>query len=337
VVDCIEVGYSKAFKVPLVFSAQSVPLSLKAILGSEILSRGISLRMVGFIGLGVMGKPMAKNLVKAGYPLTVYDIREQSVRELVKSGAAAASSVNEVARRSDVVITMLPGPSEVEKVVLGDNGVLDGAMEGSIIVDMTASTPSLARRISQEADKKHVETLDAPVSGGEGAAIEGTLAIMVGGKRLVFHECEGIFAAMGKNVVYVGDSGAGHTTKLANQIIVAINLAAVSEALIFAKKVGVSPDLVCEAMKHGLGGSAVLDVKGPRILRGNFAGGGKLKYHMEQLSYVLEESSKLGVPLIMTALVQQAIVELCGQGKGDLDHSVIANFFERLANVEIKK
>jgi 2-hydroxy-3-oxopropionate reductase len=291
--------------------------------------------MVGFIGLGVMGKPMAKNLLKAGYPLTVYDISRPPVEELVQDGAVRASSVNEVARRSNAVITMLPGPSTVEQVVLGPNGVLDGASEGSVIIDMTASTPSLARRISEQAGKKHIETLDAPVSGAEQAAIQGTLSIMVGGKRSVFQECEGILGAMGKNVVRVGDSGAGQATKLANQIIVAVNLAALSEALIFAKKVGVRPDLVCEAVKHGLGGSAVLDTKGPRILSRDFVGGGKLKYHMEQLSWVLEESGKLGIPLIMTALVQQAIIELCNQGKGDLDHSVIVNFFERLANVEI--
>jgi len=311
------------------------PPSLKPILASEVLSGRLALRTVGFIGLGVMGKPMAKNLMKAGYPLTVYDISKTRVEELVQDGAVGASSVNEVARRSDVVITMLPGPSHVEQVVLGHDGVLDGAAEGSVIIDMTASTPSLARRISQQADERHVETLDAPVSGAEQAAIDGTLSIMVGGKRSVFHECQDIFGAMGKNVVHVGESGAGHATKLANQIIVAINLAGLSEALIFAKKMGVRPDLVCEAIRHGLGGSAVLDTKGPRILNRDFVGGGKLKYHMEQLSWVLEESGKLGIPLIMTALVQQAIIELCNQGRGDLDHSVIANFFERLAHVEI--
>jgi len=282
-----------------------------------------------------MGKPMAKNLLKAGYPLTVYDISRPRVEELVQGGAVDATSVSEVAKRSDVVITMLPGPSEVEQVVLGHNGVLDGATEGSIIIDMTASPPSLARRISQQAGKKHVETLDAPVSGAEQAAIEGTLSIMVGGKSSVLQECQDMFAAMGKNVVHVGESGAGDATKLANQIIVAINLAALSEALVFAKKQGVRPELACEAIRHGLGGSAVLSIKGPRILSRDFSGGGKLKYHMEQLSWVLEEGGKLGIPLMMTALVQQAIVELCNQGKGDLDHSVIVDFFERLANVEI--
>ena len=293
------------------------------------------MKNVGFIGLGVMGKPMAKNLLKAGYPLTVYDISRPRVEELVQGGAVDATSVSEVAKRSDVVITMLPGPSEVEQVVLGHNGVLDGATEGSIIIDMTASPPSLARRISQQAGKKHVETLDAPVSGAEQAAIEGTLSIMVGGKSSVLQECQDMFAAMGKNVVHVGESGAGDATKLANQIIVAINLAALSEALVFAKKQGVRPELACEAIRHGLGGSAVLSIKGPRILSRDFSGGGKLKYHMEQLSWVLEEGGKLGIPLMMTALVQQAIVELCNQGKGDLDHSVIVDFFERLANVEI--
>lgn len=302
---------------------------------SEVPSKGLALRMVGFIGLGVMGKPMAKNLLKAGYPLTVYDISRPPVEELLQDGAKGASSVYEVAKRADVVITMLPGPSKVEQVVLGHNGVLDAATEGSIIIDMTASTPSLARRISQEADKKRIETLDAPVSGGEQAAIEGTLSIMVGGKSSVFRECRDMFAAMGRNVVHVGESGAGHATKLTNQIIVAINLAALAEALVFAKKVGVRPDLACEAIRHGLGGSAVLDIKGPRILSRDFTDGGKLKYHMEQLSWVLEESGKLGIPLILTALVQQAIIELCNQGKGDLDHSVIVNFFERLANIEI--
>jgi len=282
-----------------------------------------------------MGKPMAKNLLKAGYPLTVYDISRPRVEELVQGGAVDATSVSEVAKRSDVVITMLPGPSEVEQVVLGHNGVLDGATEGSIIIDMTASPPSLARRISQQAGKKHVETLDAPVSGAEQAAIEGTLSIMVGGKSSVLQECQDMFAAMGKNVVHVGESGAGDATKLANQIIVAINLAALSEALVFVKKQGVRPELACEAIRHGLGGSAVLSIKGPRILSRDFSGGGKLKYHMEQLSWVLEEGGKLGIPLMMTALVQQAIVELCNQGKGDLDHSVIVDFFERLANVEI--
>jgi len=294
------------------------------------------LKKVGFIGLGVMGKPMAKNLVKAGYPLTVHDVSRPRVDELVGEGAAPASCPKEVAENSAVIITMLPGPPEVEQVILGDNGVLKSAQEGSIIVDMTAGSPSLARKIADESAKRHVKSLDAPVSGGEEGAIHATLVIAVGGERSTFDECSDIFATMGRTVIYVGNAGAGQAAKLANQIVVAINIASLAEGLIFAVKAGVEPEVAYRVMKAGLAGSAVLDLKGPRILARNFAGGGKLKYHLTQLDSVLQTSRELGFPLILTAVTHQAILQLCKEGKGDLDHSCIANFFERLANVEIR-
>jgi len=279
---------------------------------------------------------MATNLLKAGYPLTVYDVSRPRVNQLVSEGATLASCPREVAENSAVTIIMLPGPTEVEEVVLGSNGVLKGAREGSIIVDMSAGNPSLARKMADESAKKHVKSLDAPVSGGEEGAIHGTLAIAVGGEKSAFDECSDIFTKLSRSVIYIGKAGAGQAAKLANQIVVALNIASLTEGLIFAMKAGVDPELAWRVMKAGLAGSAVLDLKGPRILNRNFAGGGKLKYHLTQLDSVLQTSRELGFPLVLTAIMHQAILELCNEGKGDLDHSCIANFFERLANVEIR-
>lgn len=218
---------------------------------------------IGFIGLGIMGKPMSKNLIKAGYELVVYDIVKEAVAEVVAAGAEPAGSPREVAARCDKFITMLPNSPHVKEVVLGDNGIIEGAQQGSILIDMSSIDPMVTREIAAKLKEKGIRMLDAPVSGGEPKAIDGTLSIMVGGRQEDFDECYDILKAMGASVVRVGDIGAGNVTKLANQIIVALNIAAMSEALVLATKAGVEPELVYQAIRGGLAGSAVLDAKAP--------------------------------------------------------------------------
>lgn len=290
---------------------------------------------IGFIGVGIMGKPMAKNLLNAGYQLIVHDINPVPVGELVKLGAGKADSPAEVAEKSDVVITMLPDSPDVEKVILGEGGVLEGIKTGSIIIDMSSISPIVSRRIAAEAKKKGVDMLDAPVSGGEIGAIKGTLAIMVGGNKSTLDECLDILNIMGKSITYVGESGAGQTVKLANQIIVAINIAAVGEALVLCKKAGVNPELLYNAIRGGLAGSTVLDRKVPMILNRNFKPGFKLKLHQKDLRNTLLTASKLNIPLPITSLVQQIITALINEGCEDLDHSAIIRFTENLAKIEI--
>jgi 2-hydroxy-3-oxopropionate reductase len=292
---------------------------------------------IGFIGLGVMGKPMAKNLLKAGYHLVVYNRSPQPVRELVKAGAEAGSSPRDVADRSDVVITMLPDSPDVEQVILGSNGVIEGAKPGSIIIDMSSIAPLVSRRIASEVAKKGVEMLDAPVSGGEPRAIDGTLAIMVGGKRSVYERCLDIFKAMGKSIVYVGDNGAGQIAKLANQIIVAANIEAIGEAFVLAVKAGVDPNVLYEAIRGGLAGSAVLDAKAPLIFARNFKPGFRIQLHHKDLKNALETARDLGVPLPVSSLIHQMLIALLNNGKGDLDHSAIVTFIENLAKVEVRQ
>lgn len=292
---------------------------------------------IGFIGLGIMGKPMAKNLLKAGYSLVVYDIRPEPVKELVKAGATRASSSKEVAAQSEVIITMLPDSPDVEDVILEENGVLEGIKKGSIIIDMSSIAPLVSQRIAAEAEKKGVEMLDAPVSGGEPGAIAGTLAIMVGGKESVFKKCEDILKVMGKSVVHVGDIGGGGFTKLANQIIVAINIAAIGEAFVLGTKAGLDPERLYQAIRAGLAGSNALDAKAPMIMQRNFKPGFRIKLHQKDLKNVLETAKDLNVPLPITSLIQQMLGALINDSKGDLDHSAIVNFVEGLAKVEVKK
>jgi len=292
---------------------------------------------IGFIGLGVMGKPMARNLLKAGYPLVVYDIRPEPVEELVKAGADRASSPKEVAEKSEVIITMLPDSPDVEEVILGEKGVLEGAKRGSIIIDMSSIAPLVSQRIARQVEEKGVEMLDAPVSGGEPGAVQGTLAIMVGGKEEVFNQCLDILKVMGKSVIRVGDIGAGGFAKLANQIIVAVNIEALSEALVLGMKAGLDPEVLYQAIRGGLAGSNVMDAKAPTMIQRNFKPGFRLKLHQKDLKNALETARDLQVPLPVTSLVQQMIGALVVDGKGDLDHSVILNFIEGMAKTEVKK
>ena len=292
---------------------------------------------IGFIGLGIMGKPMAKNLLKAGYSLTVYDIVGEPVEELVTEGAARASSNKEVAASSDKIITMLPDSADSEKAILGPDGVLEGAASGSIIVDMSSIAPLVSKKIGAECAQRGVEMLDAPVSGGEPGAINAALAIMVGGKQQVFDQCFDLLKTMGSNVVLTGDIGAGGITKLANQIIVAANIEALSEALVLAQKAGVDPEKVFNAIRGGLAGSAVMEAKGPMMLDRNFTAGFRIRLHQKDLRNVLQTGQELNVPLPVTALVQQMLGALINDGESEADHAAILHFLEGLAKVEVKR
>lgn len=292
---------------------------------------------VGFIGLGIMGKPMARNLLKAGYPLVVYDLNPAPVEELCAAGAARGASSKDVAAQSEIIITMLPDGPDVEQAVLGPQGVLEGARPGSVLVDMSSISPLVSQKIGVECERRGVEFLDAPVSGGEPKAIEGTLAIMVGGKPETFERVRPVLAAMGSSITLTGPVGAGNVTKLANQIMVACNIAAMGEALVLATKAGLDPEIVFRAVKDGLAGSAVLNAKAPMVIARNFKPGFRIRLHQKDLRNALLAAESLGVPLPLTSLVQQMLVSLINDGKGDLDHSGIVLFTERLAQVEVKK
>ena len=292
---------------------------------------------IGFVGLGIMGKPMAKNLLKAGYSLTVYDIVGEPVEEVVTDGATRASSNKEVAANSDKIITMVPDSAESEMAILGPDGVLEGARPGSVIVDMSSIAPSVSQKIAAECAKKGVEMLDAPVSGGEPGAINATLAIMVGGKQEVFDQCYDLMKTMGSNVVLTGDIGAGGITKLANQIVVAANIEALSEAMVLAQKAGVDPEKVFNAIRGGLAGSAVMEAKGPMMLDRNFRAGFRIRLHQKDLRNVLQTGQELNVPLPVTALIQQMLGALVNEGEAEADHSAILHFLEGMAKVEVKR
>ena len=292
---------------------------------------------IGFVGLGIMGKPMAKNLLKAGYSLTVYDIVGEPVEELVTEGAARASSNTEVAANSDKIFTMLPDSADSEIAILGPEGVLEGAASGSIIIDMSSIAPLVSKKIAAECSHKGVEMLDAPVSGGEPGAINAALAIMVGGKQEVFDGCFDLLKTMGSNVVLTGDIGAGGVTKLANQIIVAANIEALSEALVLAQKAGVDPEKVFNAIRGGLAGSAVMEAKGPMMLDRNFTTGFRIRLHQKDLRNVLQTGQELNVPLPVTALIQQMLGALINDGESEADHAAILHFLEGLAKVEVKR
>jgi 2-hydroxy-3-oxopropionate reductase len=290
----------------------------------------------GFIGLGIMGKPMAKNLLKAGYELVVCDTNPGPVKELVDLGAEAVSSPREVAAKCEVVLTMLPNSPHVRQVVLGENGVLETAKPGTIIVDMSSIAPFAAKEIAAKAAEKGVDMLDAPVSGGEPKAIDGTLSLMVGGKREVFDRCHEMLSKMGSSVVLCGDIGAGNTTKLANQIIVALNIAAMSEALVLGAKAGVNPETIYQAIRGGLAGSTVLEAKGPMVLSGNFKPGFRIELHIKDLANAIETAHEVGVPLPLTSQVMEIMQALKVDGKAGDDHSGIVQFYEKLAQFEAR-
>lgn len=291
---------------------------------------------IGFIGLGIMGKPMAMNLLKAGYEVVVYDINEKSVNEVVDTGASSAVSSKEVAKQCMTIITMLPNSPHVIKAVMGENGVLDGAKEGSILIDMSSIAPLASQEIEKAYAAKGVKMIDAPVSGGEPKAVDGSLSIMVGGDKEVFEQVKDILLIMGGSAVHCGKIGAGNTTKLANQIIVALNIAAVSEAFMLATKAGVDPKLVFDAIKGGLAGSTVMNVKAPMIMDRNFKQGFRIDLHIKDLNNALETGHGVGAPLPLTAAVMEMLQTLHADGCGQDDHSSIAKYYEKIGNTEIK-
>jgi 2-hydroxy-3-oxopropionate reductase len=278
-----------------------------------------------------------KNLLKAGYELVVYDIIQAAVEEVVVAGATAAGSPKEVASQVSMVITMLPNSPQVMEAVMGAGGVLEGAKHGDIIVDMSSIAPLAAKEVAAAAAVKGVEMLDAPVSGGEPKAIDGSLSIMVGGKQDVFEQCKDILLKIGKSVTLCGDIGAGNTTKLANQVIVALNIAAMSEALVLGAKAGVDPEVIYQAIRGGLAGSTVLDAKAPMVLSGNFKPGFKIDLHIKDLANALDTAKEVGVPMMLTSQVMEILQTLKIDGKGQNDHSGIVQFYEKLANFEARK
>ncbi|MGD1106421.1 MAG: 2-hydroxy-3-oxopropionate reductase [Terracidiphilus sp.] len=292
---------------------------------------------IGFIGLGIMGKPMAKNLLKAGHTLVVYDIVEAPVQELVAAGATAGSSPKDVAARNDLIITMLPNSPHVKKAVLGESGVIEGAKKGSVLVDMSSIAPLASREVAAELAKKGIEMLDAPVSGGEPKAIDGTLAIMVGGKEAVFEKVKDVLLKMGASAVLCGDIGAGNVTKLANQIIVALNIAAMSEAFVLATKAGVDPERVFNAIKGGLAGSTVLNAKAPMVLEGNYKPGFRIELHIKDVQNALDTAHETGTPIPLTSQIMEIMQALKVDGKQKDDHGGIIQFYEKLADVKVRK
>jgi 2-hydroxy-3-oxopropionate reductase len=288
---------------------------------------------IGFIGLGVMGRPMARNLMKAGYQLVVHSRSRPPIDAMVAAGAKSASSPREVAAQSDVVITMLPNSPDVELVALGPNGVIEEARSGLTYVDMSTISPIVSRKVGEKLAAKGTPMLDAPVSGGEKGAIDGALSIMVGGDKDVFERVLPIFQAMGKTITRLGPLGSGGFTKLANQVIVAANLTALAEALTLAKKAGLDRELTLTALAGGLAGSRCLEQKRPNYLANSYQPGFKIDLHYKDLGLIMESARELGVPLPTTAVVQELFHALRVRGKGGLDHSGVITLLESLAGV----
>jgi 2-hydroxy-3-oxopropionate reductase len=291
--------------------------------------------IIGFIGLGIMGKPMARNLMKAGYPLVVHNRSRAAVDELNKEGAEAAASSREVAALSAVLITMLPDSPDVELVYLGEQGVFAGAKPGILLIDMSSISPIVARKLAADAQSAGIDMLDAPVSGGEAGAISATLSIMIGGKASAVERAMPIFQALGKNIVHVGDAGAGQVTKAANQMVVGTTIAIVSEALVLAAKAGVDPAKVRQALLGGFAQSKILEAHGQKMLDRNFKPGFRIRLHEKDMKIALSTGSEYGVPLMVTSQVLQMMTAMKSMGNGDLDHSGLVKFVEELARTEL--
>lgn len=292
---------------------------------------------IGFIGLGVMGAPMAKNLLQAGFSLTVYNRSPQKVAELVAAGAKAAATPAEVAAESDIIVTILPDSPDVEQVYFGDNGVLSAARSGVLLIDMTTASPQLAIRIWKAAQEIGADSLDAPVSGGDVGARQGTLSIMVGGSESSFERAMPVFEAMGKNIVRIGEAGAGQITKACNQVVVALTIEAVGEALTLAAKAGVDPAKVRSALLGGFAQSRILDLHGQRALEDRYEPGFRVRLHRKDLGIALEAANSLEVKLPVTAKVQDMFDTLIAEGKGDSDHSVLIQWLAQQSSSNIAK
>jgi 2-hydroxy-3-oxopropionate reductase len=292
---------------------------------------------IGFIGLGIMGRPMAINLIKAGHDVTAFDVFPDAITPVVKAGATAGVSCADVASKSDVIITMVQDGPQAEAAITGESGVLDGASRGDLIIDMSSIAPGVSQRVGQACEKSGVGFLDAPVSGGEPFAISGDLAIMVGGQADLFERAKPLFEVVGKSSVLCGGVGAGNVTKLANQIVVGANIHGLAEALTLATKAGVNPETVFDAIKGGLAGSNVMNAKAPMMFERNFQPGFRIELHYKDINNAMETARELGLPLQVTANLQQVLTSLVEKGYGKEDHSGILHFVEDNAGVEVKK
>jgi 2-hydroxy-3-oxopropionate reductase len=278
---------------------------------------------------------MCQNLLKAGHKVVVYNRSSASIDRMVEFGAARGKSSSDVAERSTIIITMMPDGPEVEEAILGTRGVLEGAKLGSTLIDMSSINPLISKKIGASCAARNVRFLDAPVSGGEPKAIDGTLAIMVGGEEAVFKEMEPVLLCLGSSVTLTGPVGAGNFAKLANQIIVACNIAAMGEAFVLATRAGLDPTIVLNAIKGGLAGSTVLNAKAPMVISRNFKPGFRIRLHQKDLRNALQAAESMKVSLPLTSAIQQILIALMNQGKGDLDHSAIVTFVEEMASIQI--
>ncbi len=290
---------------------------------------------IGFIGLGIMGKPMARHLLQASYPLVIHNRSRPAVEELSKEGAQSAASSQEVAQHSEVIITMLPDSPDVELVYAGERGIFAGMKSGALLIDMSSISPVIARKLAAEAEKRSCDMLDAPVSGGEAGAINAALSIMIGGKNSAVERAMPIFEKLGKNIVHVGDAGAGQVTKAANQMVVGTTIAIVSEALVLAAKAGVDPAKVRQALLGGFAQSKILEAHGQKMLDRNFKPGFRIRLHEKDMKIALATGSEYGVPLMVTGVVGQMMTAMKGMGNGDLDHAGLVKFVEELAKREL--
>jgi 2-hydroxy-3-oxopropionate reductase len=291
---------------------------------------------IGFIGLGAMGKPMARNLMKAGYPVHVLTRTRSKIEDLLADGAVWCNTPKEIGRRSDVVITMLPDTPDVEKAFAGRDGVFDGARPGMLMIDMSTISPITARKLAREAEARGCDFLDAPVSGGDIGAKNGTLSIMVGGRESAFDRAMPIFQAMGKTILLIGDSGAGQITKAANQIVTSINIEAVAEALVFAAKAGVDPVKVRQALMGGAAYSRILENHGQKMIERNFTPGFRMRLHRKDLDITLEAGKAYGAALPVTSQVRELMTETLNDGQGDMDNSSFILLLEKLSNLQKK-
>jgi 2-hydroxy-3-oxopropionate reductase len=290
---------------------------------------------IGFIGLGIMGRPMSQHILKAGYPVIVYDVMPAGVQEVVAAGAKAAASSADVASASDLVITMVPDSPDVEAAYLNPKGVLEGAKKGTILVDMSSISPSVAKKVAEEAAKRGCPMLDAPVSGGDVGAKNATLSIMVGGSQEIFDKVKPVFDLMGK-ATYCGPSGSGQVVKACNQILVAVTLVGMSEALVLGQKAGVDPEVVVKVLSGGLARCGVLENRGMRVTKRDFAPGFRIRLHYKDLNIIRQAGRDFGCALPASALAHELFGAMMANGLGELDHSAVIKAIEMLSNTEVK-
>ena len=291
---------------------------------------------IGFIGLGIMGKPMASNLIKAGYPLIGHDLDRNAVAEIVYNGGQQAQSPREIAERTQVVITMLPDSPDVEKVALGSDGLIEGTHAGQMFIDMSTISPTSAVKVADAMKDRGVDCLDAPVSGGEIGAINATLSIMVGGDETIFNLARPIFESLGKTITLCGPNGSGQIVKACNQIQVAINLVGMAEAFVLGAKAGVDPAIILQVLSGGYAQSRVMDARGLRVIRGDYQPGFRSRLHYKDLNVITRTAQEYGVPLPVTSLVRELFSAMLASGRGDLDHSGIITILEDLAQIKVR-